>query len=214
MCIFFVLGMIQPRFNYWRLEPNEFVHYIQPWGRDQSVPRLGSTVTREVPHAIYRPVLLRYALARGLGWEDAEDVAQHALAAVHDKVASFEYQPERGRFKGWLRTIVNNRVRNLQRDRPPDEPLDQTPTRAGRELSPEEVFERLWMQEHLWHGLAELRNEVDGQTYEVFERMVLHEEPIEEVCAQTGVSRGNAYTIKWRLTKRMADKMQPLMEDA
>ena len=49
---FFCIGMLQPRFNYWRLEPNEFVHYIQPWGRDQSVPRLGSTVTREVPDVL------------------------------------------------------------------------------------------------------------------------------------------------------------------
>lgn len=46
---FFFVGMAQPRFNYWRLEPNEFVHYIQPWGRDQSFPRQGSTVSREVP---------------------------------------------------------------------------------------------------------------------------------------------------------------------
>lgn len=28
--VLFLVGMIQPRFNYWRLEPNEFVHYIQP----------------------------------------------------------------------------------------------------------------------------------------------------------------------------------------
>lgn len=49
LLFFFVIGMIQPRFNYWRLEPNEFVHYIQPWGRDQSIPRAGSTVAREVP---------------------------------------------------------------------------------------------------------------------------------------------------------------------
>ena len=47
--LFFLVGMIQPRFNYWRIEPNEFVHYIQPWGRDQSIPRQGSTVAREVP---------------------------------------------------------------------------------------------------------------------------------------------------------------------
>jgi len=47
--LFFLIGMIQPRFDYWRIEPNEFVHYIQPWGRDQSIPRQGSTITREVP---------------------------------------------------------------------------------------------------------------------------------------------------------------------
>ena len=49
LLFFFFLGMLQPRLNYWRLEPNEFVHYVQPWGRDQSIPRLGSTVSREVP---------------------------------------------------------------------------------------------------------------------------------------------------------------------
>jgi hypothetical protein len=47
--LLFLVGMIQPRFDYWRFEANEFVHYIQPWGRDQSIPRQGSTVTREVP---------------------------------------------------------------------------------------------------------------------------------------------------------------------
>ncbi|MEM9802094.1 MAG: hypothetical protein AAGA20_17350 [Planctomycetota bacterium] len=49
LLLFFLFGMTQPRLNYWKLEPNEFVHYVQPWGRDQSIPRLGSTVTREVP---------------------------------------------------------------------------------------------------------------------------------------------------------------------
>lgn len=52
LALFFMLGMTTPRFNYWRLEPNEFVHYIQPWGRDQSIPRLGSTVSREVPDVL------------------------------------------------------------------------------------------------------------------------------------------------------------------
>jgi len=46
---FSCLGLIQPRVDYWRLESNEFVHYLQPFGRDQSIPRQGSTVTREVP---------------------------------------------------------------------------------------------------------------------------------------------------------------------
>ena len=49
---FMTLGLMQPRFNYWRFEPNEFTHYIQPWGRDQSVPREGSTVVREIPDVL------------------------------------------------------------------------------------------------------------------------------------------------------------------
>lgn len=50
--MFMAIGLMQPRFNYWRFEPNEFTHYIQPWGRDQSVPRAGSTVSREIPDVL------------------------------------------------------------------------------------------------------------------------------------------------------------------
>jgi len=50
--VFMILGLLQARLDYWRLEPNEFTHYIQPWGRDQSIPRLGSTVTREIPDVL------------------------------------------------------------------------------------------------------------------------------------------------------------------
>ena len=45
----FLVGMMRPRFDYWRFEPNEFTHYVQPFGRDLSIPRQGSTVSREVP---------------------------------------------------------------------------------------------------------------------------------------------------------------------
>lgn len=52
LAVLFVLGLVHPRFDYWRLEANEFVHYVEPWGRDQSFPREGSTVSREVPDVL------------------------------------------------------------------------------------------------------------------------------------------------------------------
>lgn len=49
LAILFLWGLVRPMFDYWRLEHNEFVHYIQPFGRDQSIPRSGSTVVKQVP---------------------------------------------------------------------------------------------------------------------------------------------------------------------
>jgi hypothetical protein len=49
LLILFSWGMLRPLFDYWRLEHNEFVHYIQPFGRDMSIPRMGSTVSKGVP---------------------------------------------------------------------------------------------------------------------------------------------------------------------
>ncbi len=74
LVLFSIVGLINPRVDYWRFEPNEFVHYIQPFGRDQSVPRQGSTVTREVPD------ILEYLLSFGGGTlvirRDGEAVAR------------------------------------------------------------------------------------------------------------------------------------------
>ncbi len=49
LALLFFWGLLRPMFDYWRLEHNEFVHYIQPFGRDQSIPRVGSTVAKQIP---------------------------------------------------------------------------------------------------------------------------------------------------------------------
>src|SRR5512137_2155681 len=95
--------------------------------------------------SIYRPMLMRFARERGLTEADAEDVAQYCLAAVTDKIAEFSYDPQKGRFKGWLRTLVNNRIRNLLRGAgQPQADTAVLADAAQREPGPEEAFERIW----------------------------------------------------------------------
>ena len=67
--------------------------------------------------AIYRPILRRFAQGWGLGDEDTEDVVQYCMVAVLDHISAFHYDPAKGRFKAWLHTLVNNRVRDLLRNR-------------------------------------------------------------------------------------------------
>lgn len=81
--LLFTIGMMQPLLDYWRFEPNEFVHYVQPWGRDQSVPRLGTTVTREIPD------ILEYLLTFGGG--------SIVIRRDNDVVAKIEHVPFLGR---------------------------------------------------------------------------------------------------------------------
>ena len=59
--VLFLWGLLHPIFNYWRFEHNEFVHFIQPFGRADSIPRAGSTVTKDIPD------MLEYILTLGGG---------------------------------------------------------------------------------------------------------------------------------------------------
>ncbi len=163
--------------------------------------------------AIYRPMLYRYATARGLDHAGAEDVVQHCMLAVHEHIRSFEYDPTKGRFKGWLRTLVNNRVRNLLRGRHEQAAESQDFKRdQQREPSPEEVFDQVWMQEHLRHCMQLVRQEVDEPTFGAFNRYVVEGLPVERVCEELGISANQLYKIKWRLTRMLSAKMKELLE--
>ncbi len=163
--------------------------------------------------AIYRPMLFRFGRASGLSHADAEDVAQHCLTAVADHIQEFSYDPRKGRFKSWLRTLVNNRVRNLRR-RPIEHQANTADFRdqQQREPAPDEVFDRIWMEEHLWHSLGELRAEVDETTFLAFQHYVIDQWPIDKVCNELGLKPNNVYTIKWRLTERVAEKMKDSLD--
>lgn len=161
---------------------------------------------------IYRPMMQRFALARGLGHTDAEEVVQQCMVAMSDHIRSFEYDPTKGRFKAWLRTMVNNKVRNFVRDRK-EFVGDSGPFRAleSPDDSAEETFEKLWMQEHLWHCLRQIEGQVDETTFKAFQYFVIEQRAVEEVAAELGITANNIYTIKWRLTQKVAEKMAELL---
>lgn len=166
-------------------------------------------------HAIYRPLLLRFAHARGVGREDAEDITQQVLAVVHAEIAAFEYDQRLGTFKAWLQRLVMHRVGHLFRHRDVRQRgasrLEwRESERVGKEPTPEESFERIWMEEHLWHVLKEMAGEVEPKTMDVFRAVVFEQQPVAEVAARFSVTVENVHTIKWRLTRRVAARMKDL----
>ncbi|MCA9298750.1 MAG: sigma-70 family RNA polymerase sigma factor, partial [Phycisphaerales bacterium] len=165
----------------------------------------------ETYDAIYRPMLVRFAVAQGLGGADVDDVVQHCMRAIAEHVGAFEYDPERGRFKAWLKTVAANHARNLRRRR--------TEVAIGDDMLREmpdldETFDRLWDQEHLWNCLRRLAAEVEPRTFEAFRMHVIEDRPVEAVAAELGLDRNNLYTIKWRLTSRLGDLMREVLGDA
>ena len=59
---------------------------------------------------IYVPLIHAYARRRGLQEADAANLTQDELGAVMKNADRFEYDPSRGRFRGWLLTITRNRI--------------------------------------------------------------------------------------------------------
>ena len=161
---------------------------------------------------VYRPMLRRFALAYGADATEADDVIQHCMTAIHEHIDRFEYDPSKGRFKGWLKTLVNNRIRNLIRKR--KERIAMTgefaAVTANAGDDPEAIFEKIWMDEHLKHALKLVSREVEEKTFNAFVDYVIHERPVEEICAKHGLNANQVHKSKHRLTKKLAEKMAAL----
>lgn len=157
---------------------------------------------------IYRPMLLRYALARGLPREQAEEIAQQCMVSIASGIQDFQ---RRVSFRGWLRGMIDHKVANqLRRQqkevgaRTVDFDREQT-----KEENPALVWERQWNRTHLLYCLSQVRNQVAPMTYRAFELYVLHELPVEEIATRLDMTPNQIYVAKHRLLshlkKRWAD---------
>ena len=163
--------------------------------------------------AIYRPMLQRFARTMGLGAADAEDVVQHCMEKIFKHIQSFDYNPAKGRFKSWLRTLVNNRTRNLWRGRPNQQAETQDFDRPqDREPLPEEEFEKVWMESHLQHALRQVREEVEESSFDAYRRYAMNGEPVKKVCDDLGLNPNQLYAIKFRITRKLHEKMKTLTD--
>ncbi|MFH1419975.1 MAG: sigma-70 family RNA polymerase sigma factor [Planctomycetota bacterium] len=158
--------------------------------------------------AIYRPMLRRFARVRGLDDGAADEVAQECMVAVSRYIGGFEYDPQKGRFKGWLRTLVNNRIRNMLRDRHEVQAESQDfkrPEHQGR--TPEEIFDAIWKQEHLKQCLRFVKREVESSTFDAFVAYAMEERSIEDVCEAFKMTANQVHAIKSRMIKRIRHRM-------
>ena len=64
----------------------------------------------------YQPLIYRWSCHTGLSHDDAEEVSAAVLCKLVTALRDFVYNPAH-RFRGWLKTLVENEVRSLYRQR-------------------------------------------------------------------------------------------------
>jgi RNA polymerase sigma-70 factor (ECF subfamily) len=163
---------------------------------------------------VYRPMLLRYAVSRGLNHGDAEDIAQVCMAAISSGIKDFQRKVS---FRGWLRGMVEHKVADRLR-----KGKHETGARTGqlegeqdREADPALLWERQWNRTHLLHALSLIRNDIAPVTYEAFELYVIRGLPVEEIAERLHTTPNQIYVAKHRviarLKKRWADMTDGLL---
>ncbi len=167
---------------------------------------------------LYRPVIVRLAIARGLQHADAQDLSQQVLMAVASAIGEWERRDESTRFRHWLSRVTRNAILNALTRRPRDQ--------AGGGSSFQELLREVVDRDDVISASieTELRRELYLQaaqmvkvefrpdSWKAFELSIAGDLTIEEVASQLGKSVGAIYTARSRIMFRLREVISDLGE--
>jgi RNA polymerase sigma factor (sigma-70 family) len=170
----------------------------------------------------YWKLIYAVATKAGLSDSEAQDVVQDALVAVARQIPNFKYDPALGSFKSWLFLITRRRIadhlRKEYRRVKSSEPapasarrtaiLEGIPDPGGADL--EGIWDREWKEWLFGSALQRVKRVVEPRHFQIFDCYVRKEWPVKEVAQAFGVSPGQVYLIKNRLSALVAKEIRRL----
>lgn len=162
---------------------------------------------------LYTPFLRGWMHRHGVKPQNAEDVLQDVFAVLLRELPKFEYDRKRGTFRGWLRMVLTNRLRELWRDRQPQAAGgDDVGDVLNQLQDPNSNLSQLWAVEHDQFVARRLLELIEGDfeplTWRAFQRQVMDGKKAPEVAVELGISVGAAYVAKSRVMHRLKEEMQ------
>lgn len=159
----------------------------------------------------YRDLILGVARRRGFAGADGEDLLQDVFVELGKSLPKFEYDQERGRFRGFLKTITVRAIGKRLRRRGPAPAIGTDPEMAPDEAvgAPDPEFEATWEAEwrqyHLRLAMGVLHNEVRATDLRAFEAVTQGQRDPRAVASELGISVESVYQAKSRILKRLRE---------
>jgi RNA polymerase sigma-70 factor (ECF subfamily) len=169
---------------------------------------------------LYAPLVYGFARKQGLQDADASDLTQEVLRAVAGAARHLEYDPARGSFRGWLFTVVRNKLRNLRKVRGRHEQASggsEARARLEEQPDPADPPAAQWDQDYeqrLFSWAAEqVRGGFEEATWRAFWQTAVEARSPREVADELGMSVGAVYIAKSRVLARLREEIRHLQAE-
>jgi RNA polymerase sigma-70 factor (ECF subfamily) len=170
----------------------------------------------------YGPLIYGWCRRAGLQHADAEEVSSRVRSRLVEAMRTFTYDPAR-RFRGWLKTVVDNTVRSFWRE------LTHNPGARGSGASAvQETLEQieaagavdeliLRLDDRLeddlevaYQIMARVRERVKPRTWQAFWDTTMGQEPAMQVATRLGMTVAAVYVAKNRVGNMLRDEVAKL----
>jgi RNA polymerase sigma-70 factor (ECF subfamily) len=170
--------------------------------------------------SLYAPLVLHWCRHNGLQDQDVADIFQEVFQAVVVYVGSFRRERAGDTFRGWLRRITQNKVRDYFRKRGREacgvggssaqERFGQlaAPQPAEGDTAPEDEGER----ELFGRALELIRGDFEERTWQAFWQTAVEGRSPRDVAADLSMTPGAVRVAKSRVLHRLRGELGDLME--
>jgi RNA polymerase sigma factor (sigma-70 family) len=171
--------------------------------------------------AIYSPLVYRFARRRGLQPTDAADVTQDVFMAVARSIRQFQYDRQKGSFRGWLMTVARSKildfVNHRNSRRATDEGhggtaalhlIDQQPTADEEDAFVEREHRRCLFD---W-AVGQVRDDFEESTWQAFWQTSVEGRGTKEVADVLGLTVGAVYIARSRVLARLKENIRQIEE--
>lgn len=164
----------------------------------------------------YRPFIFNVVRGMNIAHHDAEEILQTVLLKSWNKLPEFDYDREKGRFRGWLCQVTGNSVRDFIRKR--RTVLEEQPAGdSGQVGYPQQIelpeieklAEKEWrryISELAWERVSV---KFKPHVIDAFLMAVDHV-PMEEIVEKLGIAESSVYVYKSRVQKRLRVEIMKL----
>jgi RNA polymerase sigma-70 factor (ECF subfamily) len=166
----------------------------------------------------YGPLVYRYCRLRGLQDADAAEVTQEVFLQVHQSIRTFEYQPERGRFRNWLGTVTRHKLYRFQKKGVAAVSSAQVlsemdSSEAVGSVESETQWTEAFNAHLLRSALTRIRPHFTDSTWKAFVSLWLENRPASQVARELEQPVEVVYRSKSRVLQRLQAEVQQLAED-
>ena len=164
----------------------------------------------------YGDLIRGFARRRGLQAADCEDVAQEVLLSLSKAMPGFRYDPTKGKFRSYLKTVVLRVILKKSCQKPGEvalEHIEEATRLAERDAAVEEVWETEWRQNHLRQAMRVIEAEFSEADRRAFQRYAVEGHDARETAASLAMSVDRVYQAKSRITKRLTQIIELQVQD-
>ncbi len=168
---------------------------------------------------LYAPLVYHWCRRANLGPEDTADVFQETFRSVARRIHDFRRDRQGDTFRGWLRTIAQNKIRDHFR-RLRDEPKAAGGTDANVHLQaqPDPISleddgsEQSILHQALHRTLESIRGGFEPSTWQAFWRVQIDGKTTGEVGGELGMTAAAVRKARLRVLARLRAELGELLD--